>query len=45
MEWVDCRSSICYYICCSLAIHTLCRVTYLPLWQRLLDPRNWDWIK
>jgi len=36
MEWVDCGSSICYYIFVSLAIHTLCRVTYLPLLQRLL---------
>jgi len=36
MEWVDCGCSIFYYICCSLWIHTLCRVTYLPLWQRML---------
>ena len=36
LEWVDCESSVCYYIFGSLGIHTLCRVTaYLPLWWRL----------
>jgi len=36
MDWVDCESSICYYICSNLGIHTICRVAaYLPLCQRL----------